>query len=120
MWNWIKWAESALRDRPRVVALREPRVSSLPSRAGKAPAKYVLLHHHLEGRFADTVVLTLQQIEDLLGFELPASAHSQPEWWTMPAPHADASPHSGAWLLAGRTARPNLPAGTVTFERVSP
>jgi hypothetical protein len=74
-----------------------------------------LLNKYLENRYADTVVLTFRQIEDLLGFPLPALARTHREWWT-----ADASTeprYSNAWILAGMTARPNLLAQNVVFER---
>jgi hypothetical protein len=78
---------------------------------------YRFLHKHLEDRYADKVVLTMGQIEDLLGFALPADARTDPAWWTN-AEHALA-PQSEAWRLAHRTATPNLPAGTVAFERIA-
>jgi hypothetical protein len=39
-----------------------------------------MLHEYLEKRFADTV-LTLQQLQDLLGVALPASALTDSAWW---------------------------------------
>jgi hypothetical protein len=63
-------------------------------------------------------VLTSAQIEDLLGFALPASAWTRLDWWTTDALAGD-PPCSDAWVLAGRTAQPNLPARVVTFERLA-
>jgi hypothetical protein len=81
---------------------------------------YGSLYQYLEHRYADTVVLTFQQIEDLLGFALPAPARVDPEWWTNPAPEAAGlAGWSDAWRLAHRTADPHLRAGNVVFERVS-
>jgi hypothetical protein len=79
------------------------------------PAEYLSLSTYLEHRYATTVVLTFEQVEALLGFALPASASTEPGWWTMAA--APAHRHSAAWTEAGRTATPNLLARTVTFER---
>ena len=80
--------------------------------------KYQLLYNYLENRYANTVVLTFAQIEDLLGFMLPEQARLQPEWWTdadkTPGPH-----YSDSWILASRTAKPNMQARTVEFERLS-
>jgi hypothetical protein len=60
------------------------------------------------------VVLTFEQIEALLGFALPATAKTEREWWTdVVGTHR----HAAAWTGAGRTAAPNLGAGTITFER---
>ncbi len=78
---------------------------------------YRFLHKYLENRYADTVVLSMGQIEDLLGFSLPVHARTDPAWWT----NADdaLAPQSEAWRLAHRTAKPNLGAGNVVFERVA-
>ena len=78
------------------------------------PSEYRALYIYLEHRYASVVVLTLEQIEALLGFALPTPARTEREWWS----DIDATyDHSTAWTGAGRTAAPNLPAGTITFER---
>jgi len=82
------------------------------------PAPYGPLHAYLRGRFADALVLTFAEIEDLLGWALPDAARAQPEWWTNDASGGDASPQSCAWIQAHRTASANLFARTVLFERV--
>ena len=117
MWKWIKRGESIARhlmtsDAPRA----ERPASRAPGRAAKVSDKYASLHEYLANRFADSVVLTFAQLEDLLGCALPDSARVQHEWWT--STHRDGkSSCSDAWILAGRTARPNLLARTVAFER---
>ena len=80
------------------------------------PTEYRVLHRYLNDRYADMVVLSFDQIEGLLGAPLPTLAYSQ-EWWTA---NADGSPtgQSTSWTAAGRTARPNLLARNVAFERV--
>jgi len=82
------------------------------------PSEYLPLHKYLDGRYADTVVLTFVDLEALLGFELPADARLQTAWWSNLDSDDVSSPQSGAWIQAHRTARPNLPARIVTFERV--
>jgi hypothetical protein len=77
------------------------------------------LYEYLENRYADTVVLTFGQIEDLLGFSLPDLARTDQEWWTSADLSTTETRCSDAWTLASRTARPNLMAKTVVFERVS-
>jgi hypothetical protein len=77
--------------------------------------EYLFLYEYLEKRYADTVVLTFAQIEDLLGFTLPEVARLQREWWTRPVP----SGHADSWILAHRTAVPNLNAKIVVFERAA-
>ena len=53
------------------------------AQAGRAMAgEYLLLYNYLENRYANTVVLTFAQIEDLLGFVLPEQARLHQEWWT--------------------------------------
>jgi hypothetical protein len=83
------------------------------------PREYLSLHKYLDERFADTVVLTFAQIEDLLGFPLPDRARVQAEWWADADAHSAPSALSRSWLLAGRTASPNLAARTVAFERAA-
>ena len=80
------------------------------------PREFRALYTYLEHRYASVVVLTFDQMEALLGFALPAPASTDRDWWTDAAARTDR--HSDAWLGAGRTASPNLPARTVTFERL--
>jgi len=101
------------------MAEKQPETDPEPSkRQGRAMSgKYLSLHKYLVGRYADTVVLTFAQIEDLLGFALPDLARRHVEWWTAPDPNSDGPTYSDSWILASRTAWPNLPARTVMFER---
>jgi hypothetical protein len=86
---------------------------------GATCGKYLLLYKYLENRYATTVVLTFSEIEDLLGFTLPAAARLQLEWWTTAGPDAPRPAHSDSWTAARRSATPNLLACTVVFERAS-
>ena len=79
-------------------------------------AEYRVLHKYLKERYAEVVVLTFSQIEDLLGAALPLLARTESRWWTDPADGA-ASVQS-SWIQASRTATPNLFARSVRFERV--
>lgn len=92
-------------------------ILSLVQPAPRVPAEYLSLYTYLEHRYATTVVLTFEQMEALLGFALPASARTEPDWWTRAA--VSAHRHSAAWSVAGRTATPNLPAQIVAFERTA-
>jgi len=94
-----------------------PAVASDPRSA--LAGRYVSLYTYLEKRFADTVVLTFAEIEDLLGFALPDLARQREDWWTSSAPGGAPPRFSDAWSLANRTARPNLLALTVVFDRIS-
>jgi len=79
--------------------------------------KYLLLYKYLENRYANTVVLTFAEIEDLLGFALPGPARARQDWWTEAEIDVTGSRHSDSWILARRTAVPNMVAQTVVFER---
>lgn len=81
------------------------------------PAEYQPLHKYLDGRFADTVVLTFADLEALLGFVLPDAARFDPAWWSNPDSSDVCAPHCGTWINAHRIARPNLPAQIVRFDR---
>jgi hypothetical protein len=81
--------------------------------------QYLLLYQYLENRYANTVVLTFAEIEDLLGFALPDQARLRQEWWTDAAITVTGRDHSDSWTLASRTAVPNLLAKTVAFERAA-
>ena len=95
-----------------------PRIAPRIVRDGYPTAsEFELLHRYLRDRYANRVVLTFAEIEDLLGFPLPDLARVHLAWWDdgdfVNAP----SPQSFAWTLAGRTATVNLPAQNVVFER---
>jgi hypothetical protein len=115
MWNWVRRLEWTRRPAVRVSAPTIERQVAKVS--GKVASKYAPLHKYLVNRYADTVVLTFAQLEDLTGGPLPDSAHSQQEWWTNTKSGADKSSCADAWILAGRTAQANLMARTVVFER---
>jgi hypothetical protein len=80
--------------------------------------KYRSLYEYLEHRYASTVVLTFAQIEDLVGFPLPDRARTDAGWWTAVGAGTAEAGYSQAWTLTQRTARPNLLAKNVVFERV--
>jgi len=104
------WRHAApVAGRPTAVVQMEPR---LP----RVPAEYLPLYTYLERRYANTTVLTFEQMEALLGFALPAPACTERDWWTDAA--VDTRRHSVAWVGAGRSATPNLSARIVTFERL--
>ena len=113
MWKWITRWESVPRARATADAPAAKR------HTGDVSGTYASLYKYLENRYANTVVLTFAEIEDLLGFTLPDLARLHQEWWTNADPHTDRPSYSDSWILASRTARPNLLAQTVVFERAS-
>jgi hypothetical protein len=104
------FSEAASNPAAAEAAAKPPRVA--------VPREYLPLHKYLAARFADVVVLRLVEMEDLLGWKLPAVARIQPEWWANPEGNANASAQSAAWTQAGRTAIVNLAAMKVTFDRL--
>jgi hypothetical protein len=111
-----RWA-TAVRDIAKADAHAAKRqTDAAPGKAGKVPGEYATLHNYLANRYADTVLLTFDQIEGLLGFRLPDSARTRQEWWTETCRDGDEPSCSDAWVLAGMTARPNLLAQSVVFE----
>ena len=100
-WVWDEpiWTELRVAPDPRPFAGR---------------AECLLLHTYLRDRYANTVVLTFVEIEDLLGFSLPAVARLQQEWW---ADGGTPSAQSRIWSQARRTVTANLRSQTAIFER---
>lgn len=88
-----------------------------PPGAAAIPPHYLALHDYLRTRFADTVVLTFTQMEDLLGARLPDPARQEAAWWAEADAQGRPSPQAECWLQAGRSASPRLAASTVAFER---
>lgn len=74
--------------------------------------RYQPLYEYLRDRYADRLVLSFAQIEDLVGFTLPPEARLALEWWA-----ADDAVAGAAWRLADRRATINLHAQTVVYER---
>jgi hypothetical protein len=113
MLEWMKRRASVARAEP------EPDAEASPAKGRVMSGKYLSLYKYLENRYATTVVLTFAEVEDLLGFMLPDVARLDREWWTNPEPTTDRISYSDSWILASRTATPNLLARTVVFERAS-
>lgn len=64
----------------------------------------------------DQVTLTFNQVEEIIGGKLPASAHSHRAWW---ANDAQGHPHSALWLEAGwRRSYLNMDEKQVSFTRI--
>jgi len=107
--KWMKGRRPAGQNRVEPAAAKAKRSAM----SGKSTP----LHKYLDERYADAVVLTFAEIEDLVGFALPELARLSNDWWTTPDPDASRPRFADAWILANRTARPNLPARTVAFNR---
>src|SRR5882757_10973652 len=90
----------------------EPKPEAAKPHGRVMTGQYLLLYKYLENRYANTVVLTFSEIEDLLGFTLPDQAHLQQEWWTNAEASVAGRNYSDSWILASRTAIPNMLAKT--------
>ena len=113
MLNWMKWVGWKARDHT------DAGTETRTHRGAVMSGKYLSLYTYLVNRYADAVVLTFAEIEDLLGFALPDPARLRQDWWTSSNVEVATSSHRDAWILAKRTAKPNLLAQTVLFDRVS-
>lgn len=80
--------------------------------------KYARLYEHLSQRSDTEWCTTFSELETILGFALPNSAHIYRPWWA----NDTGSGHSQslAWVMAGwRTAKVNLDDQTLIFKRHS-
>jgi hypothetical protein len=79
-------------------------------------SKYQSLADHLSGQTADEVVMTFAEIENVLGFPLPASARQFPAWWANQA--GGGHSQCQAWLTTGwRTRGVDISRETLAFAR---
>lgn len=98
---------------------RQEHVLPLVQSAGtRLAGRYEALYQYLEKRYAQSVVLTFAQIEDLLGFPLADSARVDRMWWSNDDLGDPRLGQVKAWTRARRTATVNLGAQTVLFERL--
>jgi hypothetical protein len=99
--------------------IARPRGEALTTDEARGQAgEYQLLYKYLRDRFANRVVLTFAEIEDLLGFALPDAARLQREWWACTDPMVPRSAQSISSMLASRTTTVNLVAQRVVFDRI--
>ena len=77
-------------------------------------SKYNPLYDHLVSANDDVVSLSFEEIEDILGFDLPASAHLYQAWWANEREGTHS--HARSWLDASyETQGVDLNAQTVRF-----
>lgn len=78
-------------------------------------SKYDALTRYLEDRTEPDVVVTFDELDQILG-GLPDSARQYSAWW---ANKVTSQSHARAWLNAGRVATPSFDAGHARFSLVS-
>ena len=77
-------------------------------------SKYKALSEFLYESWEKRIVLTYEQLEDILGFALPASAHTLPQsYWANTEYHT----YAKSWLALGYKAKVKVASKSVMFER---
>ncbi len=80
--------------------------------------KYKPLADHLRESSQDTLSMTFDEIEQIIGGKLPPSAFEYRAWWSN---NPTNSVMTHAWLGAGyKTVRVDMPGRTLEFQKVSP
>jgi hypothetical protein len=81
---------------------------------GAEVSKYDPLFKWLTEQAAGQIPTTFGQVASVLGFDLPKSSTSHPQWWA----NHPGQPQARAWLTAGfRTEDVDVAAETVVFVR---
>ena len=79
-----------------------------------ANSKYKALSEFLYGSWEKRIVLSYEQLEDILGFSLPASAHNLPQsYWANTEYHT----YAKSWLKLGYKVKVDTENKKVIFER---
>jgi hypothetical protein len=80
-------------------------------------SKYDPLGRWLCQQGTGPVHLTFSQVETILGFELPNSARTRPQWWENEANAAGHHVQCRAWVLNGWAAKADLAKEEVIFSQ---
>jgi len=81
---------------------------------GRRMSKYDPLFEWLAEQTTNRIPVTFGQIASVLGFDLPKSSTTHPQWWA----NHPGQPQARAWLTAGfRTEDVDVAAETVVFVR---
>lgn len=97
-------------------ALPAARRGSRRSRRASGPtaSSYAAIGAHLKEANGNDATLSFDQIQEIIGRELPASAHRHRAWWANTDTHSQAL----TWLAAGwKVETADLDAKEVTFVR---
>lgn len=102
--EWLRSPDGSLAPRTRASGRRRTAGSS----------KYDPIGAHLASLEDDAVTLGFDEIEELTGSRLPASAHKHRAWWANTETHTQAL----AWIRNGWiVSEADLEAGAITFAR---
>lgn len=83
------------------------------SKAVPSIGKYTPLYHYLRVASESVITLSSEQIEEIVGFELPASSVKHRAWWANDISHSQAK----AWLLADWEVQ-SISLPLITFNRM--
>ena len=102
-----------LREDEYLVCLNCARRIVAPKASFKGKYTPLTLYLSRKAKWKRWIKLPFPQIEGIIGNDLPASAHKNPEWWTN-----NNSSHAKAWLSIGWNIKEvNLKEKTVIFTR---
>jgi CBS domain-containing protein len=96
----------------------QDRLQSIAEESRPMESKYVTLADWLQSQPAsvDMVSISFEEVEEIIGGPLPASAYDHRAWW---ANDSQGHPHSQLWLEAGwRTSYVNMTERRVNFVRI--
>jgi hypothetical protein len=80
-------------------------------------SKYDVLGKFLESQVGERLPMSFVDVETVLGFKLPASAHDYPAWW---ANEHTSHVQARAWMNAGyETEQVDLSARKLVFKRMA-
>lgn len=131
LYNAKDWAKAEIIKLQEIIIKQEERISKLEALiqnssryidCQKRPAypielnesKYKGLSEHLYEKWEKRIKLTYEEMEELLGFALPATAHNIPHsYWANTEYH----PYAKSWLALGYKAKVDVKNKSVTFER---
>jgi hypothetical protein len=74
--------------------------------------KYAALYDYLENADADTLHLTIDEVEEIIDAPLPDSAKKYDQYW-----RASSQSHAKVWAELGWDATPDFDDMLVTFEK---
>lgn len=104
---------SVLEDR--VTALEKENTSLQEADAAKGSKKYRFLSEYLSSSNQKAVTLSFSEIEKILRFSLPNSAHNHRPFWANTTTHSIAL----SWLSVGyETVSVNMKSEIVVFEKI--
>lgn len=91
--------------------------SGKPAKVPEGPSRYDPLTRYLKGLDASSVTLTFDQLQDILGFKLPAAAANHAQWWQA----SGTQPQARGWRDAGWSfVRADRRDQSVTFRKDAP